>query len=101
MASINMDSIMSKATAYSKSKEGKAKIAECIERYRISSTDNGDSSYKITVTPRGEAEIDAAKFIDTFRINNNNSAVKSAATEVTATDNKGLTFKFTPANANK
>ncbi|MGM9551326.1 MAG: RICIN domain-containing protein [Clostridia bacterium] len=62
--------------------------------FEVSKTDNGDGSYKITITPSENVEI-KSWWKDYVRINNNNSAVKNMISEDEVSENGILTFKFT------
>lgn len=67
--------------------------------FDVTSVDNGDGSYTITITPVTENfnnPVRIMSYWDEFvRINNNNSIVKANITEVVHNEGGGVTFKFT------
>lgn len=67
--------------------------------FSVTSTDNGDGVYTVTVTPlksfKNKVTI-MGYWKEFVRINNNNSVVKDCISNVTENEDGGITFTFTP-----
>lgn len=67
--------------------------------FSVTSTDNGDGVYTVTVTPLKsfKNKVTIMGYRKEFvRINNNNSVVKDCISNVTENEDGGITFTFTP-----